>query len=103
MVVEEYAERVKQTKDNLNPEMSDNLYALSDLAQAVIRKWQDRRAWTFQAYPGKVGLPIGLFSPLPSHDVAQEIARKQYIPDGIEDQLDELLRVTDKKKVRRLP
>ncbi|KAH7349922.1 Spo76 protein [Plectosphaerella cucumerina] len=96
-----YAERVKQTRDALSPEQSENLYVLSDLAQAVIRQWQERKGWTFQAYPGKVGLPMGLFSPLPSHDVAQEIANKQYIPDGIEDKLDELLKATDKKKKRK--
>ncbi|KAH6693988.1 Spo76 protein [Plectosphaerella plurivora] len=96
-----YAERVKQTRDTLSPEQSENLYVLSDLAQAVIRKWQERKAWTFQAYPGKVGLPMGLFSPLPSHDVAQEIALKQYVPDGIDDKLDDLLRATDKKKKRK--
>lgn len=97
-----YAERVKQTRDALSPDQSENLYVISDLALAVIRQWQERKAWTFQAYAGKVGLPMGLFSPLPSHDVAQEIARKQYVPDGIEDKLDELLKATDRKKVSLL-
>ncbi|ROT35894.1 hypothetical protein SODALDRAFT_320380 [Sodiomyces alkalinus F11] len=100
-LIHRYAERVKQTRDLLNPEKSENLYVLSDLAQAVIRKWQEKKGWSFQAYPGKVGLPMGLYAALPSHDVAQEVARKLYIPDGIENRLDEVLRSVDKKKKRK--
>jgi sister chromatid cohesion protein PDS5 len=94
-----YAERVKQTLDGINETESDNLYVLSDLAQAVIRKWQEKKNWSFQAYPQKVGLPMGLYAHLPSHDVAQKIAQKQYIPDGIDERLDDLLKAADKKKV----
>lgn len=97
-LIYKYAERVKQTKDAVYPEW-DNHRVLSDLAQGVIRKWQERKNWTFEAYPGKVGLPVGLYVALQSHDEAQEVALKQYVPDGIEEKLDELLRVLDRKKV----
>jgi len=40
-----------------------------------------------QTWPAKVGLPSGIFAPLPSHEVAQEIAEKQYLPED----MDELL------------
>ncbi|KAI1457265.1 armadillo-type protein [Annulohypoxylon moriforme] len=96
-----YAERVKQTKDGITPAESERLYVVSDLAQNLLRKWQDKRNWIFQAYAGKVGLPMGLYTALPSHDVAQEIAAKQYLPEGLEEQLDDLLRSVDKKKKRR--
>lgn len=96
-----YAERVKQTRDGINPEQSERLYVISDLAQSVLRKWQEKKNWTFQAYAGKVGLPIGLYTALPSHSVAQEIAEKQYLPEGVDEQLDELLKSMDKKKKRR--
>ncbi|KAI1143890.1 armadillo-type protein [Hypoxylon sp. FL0543] len=96
-----YAERVKQTRDGINPAESERLYVISDLAQSVLRKWQEKKNWTFQAYSGKVGLPMGLYTALPSHSVAQEIAEKQYLPEGIDEQLDELLKSMDKKKKRR--
>lgn len=99
-LIYKYAERVKQTRDGITPEASENLYVLSDLAQAVIRKWQERRNWVFQAYPGKVGLPSGLYTALPSSEVAQQIAKKLYIPDEIDEKLDELIRAMDRKKVR---
>lgn len=94
-----YAERVKQTRDALDPAKSKNLYLVSDLAQAVIRKWQERKGWAFEAYSKKIGLPTGLFLALPNHDAAQEVADKQYIPDGTDQKLDEILKVMERKKV----
>lgn len=101
-LIYKYAERVKQTVDALDPE-SSNHQVLCDLAQAIIRKWQEKKNWAFSAYPGKVGLPVGLYSALKSHDEAQRIAEKQFVPDGIDEKLDELLRAMDRKKVSPLP
>ncbi|KAJ0166467.1 Sister chromatid cohesion protein pds5 [Colletotrichum tanaceti] len=100
-LIYKYAERVKQTRDAIDPEASVNLYIVSDLAQAVIRKWQERKNWSFQAYPGKVGLPIGLYTALPSHQVAQEIAEKQYLPAEIDGKLDGIFKSIDRKKKRK--
>ncbi|KAI1368401.1 armadillo-type protein, partial [Xylaria arbuscula] len=96
-----YAERVKQTLDGIDNSKSERLYILSDLAQSLLRKWQERKNWSFQAYSGKVGLPVGLYTALPSHQAAQEIAEKQYLPEEVDDQLDNLLRSVDKKKKRK--
>jgi sister-chromatid-cohesion protein PDS5 len=97
-LIYKYAERVKQTQDALAPAANGH-QVLSDLAQAVIRKWQDKKNWVFNAYPGKVGLPVGLYTALKSHDEAQAIAEKQLVPDGVDEKLDELLRAMDRKKV----
>ncbi|KAI1110730.1 armadillo-type protein [Nemania sp. NC0429] len=96
-----YAERVKQTLDGIDPSKSERLYILSDLAQSLLRKWQERKNWSFQAFSGKIGLPVGLYTALPSHQAAQEIAEKQYLPEEMDEQLDELLRSVDKKKKRK--
>lgn len=96
-----YAERVKQTLDGIDPSKSERLYILSDLAQTLLRKWQERKNWSFQAFSNKIGLPVGLYTALPSHQAAQEIAEKQYLPEEIDEQLDDLLRSVDKKKVCR--
>ncbi|KAK0629770.1 armadillo-type protein [Bombardia bombarda] len=97
-LIYKYAERVKQTVDALKPR-SDNHQVLSDLAQAIIRKWQEKKNWAFNAFPGKVGLPLGLYSALQSHSEAQAIAERQFVPDGIDEKLDDLLRALDRKKV----
>ncbi|ORY59087.1 armadillo-type protein [Pseudomassariella vexata] len=96
-----YAERVKQTRDGIDPAKSENLYVLSDLAQAILRKWQERKNWSFQAYGGRIGLPLGLYSTLPNHEAAQEIASKQFLPEGADELLDDLLKSVDKKKKRK--
>ncbi|KAI2630683.1 armadillo-type protein [Hypoxylon sp. NC1633] len=96
-----YAERVKQTRDGINPAESERLYVISDLAQSILKKWQDKKNWIFQAYSGKIGLPIGLYTALPSHDVAQKIAEKQYLPEGVDEHLDDLMKSVDKKKKRK--
>lgn len=93
-----YAERSKQTKDAIDPAMSGNVYVLSDLAQAVIRKWMDKKNWSFRVGPASVGIPLGLYLTLP-HDQAQEIAEKQYLPEGVDEKLDDLIRSIDRKKV----
>ena len=98
-LIYKYAERVKQTHDSLDPQ-SNAHRVLSDLAQAVIRKWQEKKNWVFSTWPEKVGVPLGLFTALQSHNEAQEVAEKSYIPEGIDEKLDELLRALDRKKVR---
>ena len=98
-LIYKYAERVKQARDGINTKESDRLYVLSDLAQAVIRKWEEKKGWSMQTWPAKVGLPSGIFAALPSHEVAQEIAEKQYLPDEMEDLLNGLVRKADQKKV----
>ncbi len=92
-----YAERVKQVCDAVKPTESENLYVLSDLAQAVIRKWQDKKGWTMQSYPGKIGLSKDLFSPMQSHAAAQQVAEKQYLPEKMDDLLSALIKANDRK------
>ena len=102
-LIARYAERAKQTRDAVHPAKSENVYVLCDLAQAVIRKWQEKKGWGFRTWPDPVGLPVGLFSALPSHDAAQEIAERQYLPEGVDEKLDALIRSVDRKKVGALP
>ncbi|KAK6582257.1 hypothetical protein PZA11_004665 [Diplocarpon coronariae] len=94
-----YAQRVKQARDALSKD-DDNLYILSDLAQALIRKWEEKKGWSMQTYPGKVGMPAGLFAPLPNHAVAQEIAEKSYLPDDMDPLLESIVRKAEQKKVK---
>ncbi|KAH8801476.1 armadillo-type protein [Xylogone sp. PMI_703] len=100
-LLNKYAERVKQARDVIRPTESNNLYVMSDLAQAVIRKWEEKKGWSVQTWPLKVGMPVSLFGPLASHEIAQEIAEKTYLPDQTDELLDDLVRNIDRKKKRR--
>jgi len=102
-LIYKYAERVKQAADAINPEASENIYILSELAQGVIRKWEERKGWSLQTWPLKVGIPTGLFGALQSREIAQQIATKQYLPDDVDATIDGLIRDFDKKKVRCIP
>ncbi|KAI9751416.1 MAG: hypothetical protein M4579_006081 [Chaenotheca gracillima] len=95
------AQRVKQTRDGIDPKCSDNLYYLSDLAQAVIRRYEDAQGWAMQTWPGKMRLPSSLFAALPNHDVAQEIASRTYLPAEVEDRLDSIVKVRVKPQKKR--
>ncbi|KAH6664832.1 armadillo-type protein [Halenospora varia] len=102
-LVYKYAERVKQARDAVSTSNPDNIYVLSDLATALIKKWQEKKGWIMQTWPLKVGLPIGLFAGLPSHDVAQAIAEKNYLPEPeeMDELLDGLIRDAEKRKLKR--
>ncbi len=95
------AQRVKQTRDAIDPGLSENLYYLSDLAQAVIRRYEEVHGWSMQTWPGKMSLPSALFAKLPSHEVAQEIADKMWLPDEVVERVDELVRVKIKANMAK--
>ncbi|KAL8953571.1 MAG: hypothetical protein Q9222_000566 [Ikaeria aurantiellina] len=94
------AQRVKQCRDAVIPDTSDNssteaderLYHLSDLAQITIRKYEDFHSWTIQTMPGKVRLPSSLFSEIKSHSEAQRIAEHNYLPENVEAGIEDLLK-----------
>lgn len=92
------AQQVKQTGDAVVPEDSENLYYLSDLAQTVIRLYEDVQGWSMQAWPGKLGLPQSLFQSLSDHDVAQDIATRSFLPDGLIERLEALVKAKPKMK-----
>merc|ERR1711977_688510 len=63
--------------------------------------WEEKKGWSMQTYPGKVGIPAGLFGALPSHAVAQEIAEKNYLPEEVDKLLDGLVRKAEQRKQKR--
>ncbi|GAB7348733.1 hypothetical protein MBLNU459_g7468t2 [Dothideomycetes sp. NU459] len=96
------AQRIKSVQDGIDPAMSDNLYCLSDIAQAAIRRYQEVQGWNLSVWPGKLRLPSGLFAPLSSHAIAQEISEKQYAPEELLDQIDDLVTASMRSKKRKV-
>ena len=96
------AQRVKTVQDGIDPSKSENLYVLSDLAQAIIKRFQEEKGWSLQVYSSKVRIPAGPFAPLPDHQTAQDISEKRYLPDELdEDVIAELVRTSIKPKKRK--
>lgn len=93
------AQRVKQTKDAIDPEKSENLYYLSDLSQEIVRRYEDVMGWSMQVWPGKMGLPSSLFGPIGDPDLAQEIATKSFLPEELLEKLDGIVKAKPRQKV----
>lgn len=95
-VIYHIAQRVKQSRDAVNPSPAYDisLYHLSDLAQLTIRKYEDAHSWNIQTLPGKVRLPTSLYTELKDHEEAQRIAEKNYLPEGVEESVEGLVRTS---------
>ncbi|EKG10862.1 Armadillo-like helical [Macrophomina phaseolina MS6] len=95
------AQRVKSVEDAIDASKSENLYVLSDLAQAVIQRFQMLHGWSIQTFPKKARMPADVFANLPGHEAAQEIAEKQYVPEELVDELDDLVKASLRTKKRK--
>ena len=90
------AQRLKQMRDAITPsaQYDDNIYHMSDLAQLTIRKFEEAHNWNIQTMPGKMRLPHSLFTEIRNHEEAQQIAEKNYLPEGVEDGVEGLVRTS---------
>lgn len=90
------AGRVKGVRDAVGQDSaaqqiaSHKLWALCDLAQAVIKKWEELSKWQMLAWPGKISLPSSLFGNIEGGmDRKLEITSTVWCPqealDGVED------------------
>ena len=95
-IIYHIAQRVKQSRDAIDPSpaFDTRLYHLSDLAQLTIRKYEDAHGWNIQTMPGKIRLPISLYTELKDHEEAQQIAEKNYLPEGVEEGVESLVRTS---------
>ena len=95
-VIYHIAQRVKQSRDAIDPSPAydNSLYHLSDLAQLTIRKYEDAHGWNIQTMPGKIRLPMSLYSEIKDHEEAQRIAEKNNLPEGIEEGVEGLVRTS---------
>lgn len=93
-VIYHIAQRIKQSCDAVDPSPAydNSLYHLSDLAQLTIRKYEDAHSWNIQTLPGKVHLPTSLYIELKDHEEAQRIAEKNFLPEGVEEGVESLVR-----------
>lgn len=93
-VIYHIAQRVKQSRDAISPSHAydNNLYHLSDLAQFVIRRYEEAHSWNIQTLPGKVRLPTSLYIELKHHEEAQQIAEKNHLPEGVEEGVENLVK-----------
>lgn len=86
------SQRVKQYRDNVDEDLSDRLYLVSDLAQFIIIKYQEFRGWNVDTWPGRLQLSADIFKPMPSVQVAQKVAKTMYLPTYVLTEVQDILR-----------
>lgn len=53
---------IKRVQDGIDAGESERLYILSELTQALCRRWKEmNEGWVIETWPGKIALPKGLF------------------------------------------
>ncbi|THH15253.1 hypothetical protein EW146_g5196 [Bondarzewia mesenterica] len=75
------ASKVKTVRDAESHVYSENLYALSELSQYLIKVRAHLHSWLLQSYPGKVKLDADILRPLPSAEAVNEIMKHVYLPE----------------------
>ncbi|KAI5121999.1 hypothetical protein M0805_001831 [Coniferiporia weirii] len=95
------AQKCKTVRDAESHTFSEQLYAVSELAQELIKSHAKARQWSLTSYPGKVKLPSDIFRPLPSDASRSTILKTAYLPDYIVKQLDENSNHAAKDKPRQ--
>lgn len=92
---------LKRVRDGIAPEgaereqKSENLYMLSELAQAMCRRWKEmNEGWVIESWPGKIALPKGLFVKLPGGEKQiGDIRKTVFLPKEVDGKvLDAVLR-----------
>jgi len=76
------AMKAKTVRDIESHLYSENLYAISDLAQHLIKVYAGKHSWSVESYPGRVKLPGDIVRPLPSAEAANEIIKTVYLPES---------------------
>ncbi|KAG0700591.1 armadillo-type protein [Suillus ampliporus] len=75
------AMKAKTVRDGQSHTYSENLYAMSELAQELIKARAQARSWSLQSYPGKVKLPSDILRALPNPEAATKILKTVYLPE----------------------
>jgi sister-chromatid-cohesion protein PDS5 len=73
-------------------DFTERLHTLSDLATLTIRTLIENKGWALQSLPVRLTLPRSLFIEIHEHETAQQLAETDYLPDGISDEIQKVVR-----------
>ncbi|KAG0146246.1 hypothetical protein CROQUDRAFT_107255 [Cronartium quercuum f. sp. fusiforme G11] len=95
------AGQLKTVRDAETRNDDEYLYTISELAQLVIRTKAKIHHWNLPTYPGKAIMPKDIFRPIPSPEIANQIAKKTYLSQEVTNELTTLL--TSRKDKSNVP
>ncbi|KXT07029.1 hypothetical protein AC578_7285 [Pseudocercospora eumusae] len=93
--------RVKQVEDAVTPERREYTWTIADLAEGVIRIYEQIKGWTLLAPAARPNLPKYIYQPLVDRTLAEEVADKNFLPDLIAEDLEDLVKSRLKSKKRK--
>ncbi|KAJ3762232.1 cohesin-associated protein Pds5 [Lentinula raphanica] len=98
------ASKGKTIRDPESQVYSENLYAMCEIAQELIKLRAQHHNWTVPTYPGKIKLPSDILRPQPNADIANKIAKQTFLPSEASAWIAEIVTVAPKeKKERKVP
>ena len=87
----------KKVSAEAAPDYTSRLHTLSDLATHATHAYIDAHGWTLQSLPARVTLPRSLFSEIKDHMTAVSTAEKNFLPEGVQESLESLVRSSMRK------
>ncbi|KAE9387817.1 cohesin-associated protein Pds5 [Gymnopus androsaceus JB14] len=93
----------KTVRDIESQAHSENLYAMCEMAQELIKLRAQNNSWSIPTYPGKVKLPSDILRPQPNAEIANKIAKQTFLPPEAASWLAEITSAAPKEKKERRP
>ncbi|KAJ3999568.1 armadillo-type protein [Lentinula boryana] len=98
------ASKGKTVRDPESQVYSENLYAMCEIAQELIKLRAQHNNWTIPTYPGKIKLPPDIIRPQPNAEIANKIAKQTFLPEDASSWIAEIVATVPKeKKERKVP
>ncbi|PIA94388.1 Sister chromatid cohesion protein pds5 [Cercospora beticola] len=96
-----YAQRARSFQDAIEPEKSELLWTMADLAEAIMRAYESAKGWSLQLKPSKPAMPSSVYRQIRDQDFADEVSHKRFLPVEIDEQMDDLVRDRLRPKKRK--
>ncbi|KAF2214001.1 hypothetical protein CERZMDRAFT_11260, partial [Cercospora zeae-maydis SCOH1-5] len=87
-----YAQRARSFQDAIEPENSELLWTMADLAEAIMRAYESAKGWSLQLKPSKPAMPSSVYRQIRDQDFADEVSHKRFLPVDIDERMDDLVR-----------
>ncbi|KAJ4463966.1 armadillo-type protein [Lentinula edodes] len=98
------ASKGKTVRDPESQAYSENLYAMCEIAQELIKFRAQHNNWTIPTFPGKIKLPHDILRPQPNAEIANKIAKQTFLPPDASSWLAEIVVAAPReKKERKIP
>lgn len=86
------AGRIKYFQDNVNENMSPEIYLVSEISQVVIKKYQELRGWQLSSWPGAAGISSELFKTMEYNPTGKLVQNTAYFPEIYKKSLEDFVR-----------